>query len=490
MPLSRNLPGRATCEREVSRDSSGKADGVPKQLPAPYPSILSETEVFATDRHFVDLRPPYEQSRGRSRRLGGEHWQSGNYPPDVLVRLYRGIKLDKARVYEGFQTTFYGGEMNTHDATKLPLVCGSLFVGDDLRRLKISTLISDKVIVPDYSSCLLAPVGSARFKDASEAVGKKSTMTGRTVLGWDCLPDKVRRATLPLQRKGFVKVRKIRKMQDAFRMYGEFDTIKNDLSKVNCDYTVPIIDELVDVAEKKSQCVRYISPSDTYYGLKGQVEMVFEVLAGTWFTEASSSGVPLLTDSEVVNRMLANFLTKDSLVNRYPLYPLPRHHTSVLAKKVLEEFVPDIGDAYFPDILEVKEKFSDELAFFRSGLTRLSAKLKELPWSRDLEEELGKLVETEVRPSLFELKRSLKTSTRKVVEKVFANIKDPKSYLPFGATILTDVAPMIATLASVGIAGFKTLYDLYVERKTIEEKNNLIFLVKARGRLAYSPHIT
>jgi hypothetical protein len=340
-----------------------------------------------------------------------------------------------------------------------------------LKTIKLSLLYNDKIILPKNFVGLITP---DKNQKASRSGGE------RGVVSFTCnmMPEGVRQQLSELEDAKFIQFADSYVEPQDLVTDGLFvNNLENYCNFERLDDGLRIITASAELLDAdKSACVHGIFDGEAY-NLRA-LETFFDTLAATWFLEASTRSLPLLTDSSIVHEMLTKYLTPEDLRLRF--VSSSRQKVSALSYKVFDEFIPDINDVPFDDILELKVKFHDELQLFSSGMARLSGKIEPTAFSADFRAQVEKLIETELRPSLYELERSLRTSTRKIVTTVFNNIRDPKSYLPFGATFLANVSPVITGLAALGIAGFKTLYDLYIERKTISEKNSLIFLVKAR----------
>ena len=105
------------------------------------------------------------------------------------------------------------------------------------------------------------------------------------------------------------------------------------------------------------------------------------------------------------------------------------------------------------------------------------------PWTPEIEHDVDKIIETQVKPKLANLEKSLKQSNLELVKKVFHNLMDPKTYTPFIGTALLHLEPTIAALASAGYAGFSALYDTYLEQRKIRDASGLTFLLKATRAL-------
>jgi predicted nucleic acid-binding OB-fold protein len=148
----------------------------------------------------------------------------------------------------------------------------------------------------------------------------------------------------------------------------------------------------------------------------------------------------------------------------------------------LQTFLPNIKSASIEEVMEVRYKMKNELEGFRAAMSKLSATIKSHPWGPHIHEEADKIIETQVKPAIHDLTVSLSHSKLQVVQKIFENIKNPAAYIPFLATVNSNIKPAIAALASTGLVGAKVLWDILVERKKLEDTSGLVFLLKAPAK--------
>lgn len=213
---------------------------------------------------------------------------------------------------------------------------------------------------------------------------------------------------------------------------------------------------------------------------KEMIRNYFAFLAQTAFIKSVQYNVPTLTDSNLVNEMLSHVIKthKNDGIN------IAKIKSSFVAQRVLNEFVPNIGDSAIEDVLEVRYQLRNELEEFRASISKFSGRVRSDPWEMDVRHDVDKIIETDIRPNLQNLKLSIRRSNLQLVRRTFHNLKNARTYLPFVATVLGNVEPCIAALASVGLAGFEALLDTIQEKRKVREKSGLVFLLKAPERFA------
>jgi hypothetical protein len=209
------------------------------------------------------------------------------------------------------------------------------------------------------------------------------------------------------------------------------------------------------------------------------------LLAASAYKTSIKYDTPILTDNAIVDALLKRFMEKTCLVKRENAAKLK---IAYLAERVLNEFLPDIGDASFEDVLELRHQFRDELGSFRNKMAVLSDKIRANPWEAELKSQVDRLVEVEIRPETANLKSALRDSNSQLVTRVFRNVKDARTYIPFVGTVLGHIEPSIAALASAGIVGFQALYETIIERRKIRDTSGLVFLLKGPSKLSKMVH--
>jgi hypothetical protein len=183
----------------------------------------------------------------------------------------------------------------------------------------------------------------------------------------------------------------------------------------------------------------------------------------------------------MVDALLRKFMERQHLAKHENAAKLK---IAFLTHHVLNEFMPDIGDASFEDVLELRYQFRDELGSFRNKMAILSDKIRANPWEAEIKSEVDRLTEVEIKPEVANLKLALRNSNSQLVTRVFRNVKDARTYIPFVGTVLGHIEPSIAALASAGIVGFEALYDTIIERRTIRDTSGLVFLLKGPRKLS------
>lgn len=141
--------------------------------------------------------------------------------------------------------------------------------------------------------------------------------------------------------------------------------------------------------------------------------------------------------------------------------------------------LPNIAQASFEDILELRLKAKDELLELRYYLDYIVSQIKPTNFNEDI---CTKIIATQINPAIKNLEHKFKDIKLNVVQKFLAEIKNPLSYAPFIATIFTDIPSHIMLIASLTGIGLSTATEYYKKKNELEE-NSLFFLLKLRDRL-------
>jgi hypothetical protein len=211
------------------------------------------------------------------------------------------------------------------------------------------------------------------------------------------------------------------------------------------------------------------------------MQTYFSFLAKGALAASLQSDKPILTDSAVVNELLLHLMDTQRLAKHMNV---AESKVNFLTHQVLREVLPDIGEASIDDVLEMRYQFRNDLEPFRAAMGKMSIKIKTNSWNKDIKSDVDKIIQTDVKPKLSELKSSLSRSNSQFVKRLFRNLKNVRTYLPFIGTVMLHVEPSIAALAGAGLAGFEALYDTYLEKRKIRDTSGLVFLLKARHSLS------
>lgn len=367
----------------------------------------------------------------------------------------------------------------------MKVVVQSLFLEENLRTIKLASLYCDNLILPDNKAGYAINVEGTSGELLELSEFSAGTEVYFSVMAeWETIPEEIKgELSLLIQEEILVITDKTKSKKTGIFME-TFDDIKNRLFVRNPidGHLTNRFDELGIVALGESPCVavdmeeleKY--PHRPYYLVKDY----FADLAEVTLLTSIQHGSPIVTDSLVVNELFMNYLAKERLAERYNV---SKQKTAFLAQQVLREFLPNIKDAPVNEILEVRYKMRDELEAFRVAMSKLTSDIESNPWNEDIKLEVEKIIDTKIKPSVYELKNALTYSKHKAIQKVFENLKEPTTYVPLIGTVLSGISPSIALLSSMGLAGFKAIYDTYIENRTAKDASGLVFLLNAPAKV-------
>jgi hypothetical protein len=356
----------------------------------------------------------------------------------------------------------------------MKVVVNSLFLKEHPETLKLAALYCDKIILPDFASGWIVPLTKPE---------KSKLFKGLCVASWSSIPKEVNSDLKTLVSENIAVKSRGDEHVPQGTLYDTYEDIKKLLF-----YTDPAtgklinnFSEIAEVALGYSKCVRFTKEDlEKYYSLYDVIHNFFSFCAENTLNESIHHDSPILTDSQVVKELILNYLSTERLTKRYNL---AKHKSMFLSSRILQEFIPNVGVVPIDDILEVRHKMTSELEAFRNAIAKLSADINSNPWSDEIEHDADKIIETKIKPSINDLRKSLEHSRWKIIQKVFDNIKDPTTYVPLIGTVMAGIDPSIALLASMGIAGFRSFYDFYLEKKSVKDSSGLLFLLKAPRKL-------
>lgn len=367
----------------------------------------------------------------------------------------------------------------------MKVVVNSLFLEEELKTVKLASLYCDSIILSDGGGGHVGEV----WDDSGGALDPSTISAGVNVrfkfgAHWKTLPDRIKNELSPLIQEGILNISEEEEERALEQFFMQtFVDIQDQLFFVDSDgRLVNRLDEIGIVGLGMSPCVEVFKENikEEWGGIWGILRAYFAHLAKVNMSASLRFNAPIITDSLVVNGLLLNYLKAERLIGRYNV---PKQKAVSLSQRVLGELLPNIKDAPIDDILEIRHKMRGELEAFRVAMSKFTSDINSNPWDKDIENEINKIVETKIKPSVLELKNSLTHSNQKSIQRVFENLKDPATYVPLVGTVVSDIRPSIALLASLGLAGFKAVYDTMIESRVAKDANGLILLLKAPMKL-------
>ncbi|MEO0685567.1 MAG: hypothetical protein AAFY76_11130 [Cyanobacteria bacterium J06649_11] len=159
-----------------------------------------------------------------------------------------------------------------------------------------------------------------------------------------------------------------------------------------------------------------------------------------------------------------------------------KEQIGALGLEVLDLELPNLDNANFEEILEIRAKFEDELKLFRTALAEFSDFSSTQIWSNEFAQECSNIAMLKVAPALRELCATLENSRDKVVLDTFKKIRGAKATIPLVGTFLAGIPLIYALAITGGLITAEAFLELYFERKKIRKGNSLSFLLDLKGK--------
>ncbi len=151
---------------------------------------------------------------------------------------------------------------------------------------------------------------------------------------------------------------------------------------------------------------------------------------------------------------------------------------NALAVETLRFELPDLSRLSFEDICDLRQKLRPELEDFRSRMFQLCASIEAEPWGEAFEAEVLRVVETEVRPSIRALRRSVKSSRLRFLRRLLSEVKSIKASIPLVGTVFVGLPVEVGLLGSAAAVFSSATYDTWLENHLEENRSGLSFLLK------------
>jgi len=148
-----------------------------------------------------------------------------------------------------------------------------------------------------------------------------------------------------------------------------------------------------------------------------------------------------------------------------------------LGIEALKLFLPNVSTLNFNEILELRHNLKDELISYRHYMNELSDKLRN---DLDVDENnntISMYLEKKIEPAINELKNNIIKSKYSISSNFVKELKDPKSYVPFLASIFYDLPTQYAAFLSLGIISIQSLFD-WKAYQTELKNNGLYYFLK------------
>lgn len=182
----------------------------------------------------------------------------------------------------------------------------------------------------------------------------------------------------------------------------------------------------------------------------------------------------MLENKEIVND--SQFIT-DLLIKYYK----GREVASVLKNNIhtncLSIMLPNLSNATFDDIYEMKYKMKDEFTELRYYISTLTNNINITEYDSSYQQICMK-----INSSIKNLEHKIKTLKLTVAQKFVTEIKNPLSYAPLLGSLFINMPEHISLLASIGLIGANTGLE-YIKQLEEIKNDNMYFLFKLRNML-------
>jgi hypothetical protein len=245
---------------------------------------------------------------------------------------------------------------------------------DDLASLKTSALYFDKIILPADGG-VIGPIEFDQKLKRPPRMGDKGVL--KVAASYWTRPARIERAVQPLVDEGVVVLAEP----------SDYDLATNSAFSDAFDKKVSTLPKEQDgrVFIEFNPDLFLVSQADVDIG---SVRYVYSGILRSAFFESERYNSPILTDTMMLNDILSQFVNG----KLRHLHGKAKAKSGFLAHRVLTEMLPNIGDAEFDEILEVRTRFKDDLADLRAAMSKLSGSIRAHPWSHEIEDEVDRIV--------------------------------------------------------------------------------------------------
>lgn len=352
-------------------------------------------------------------------------------------------------------------------------VISSLFVDTNLGLIKFAALYADTITIPRSRGACITETPDNRPPDLAP-----DRHTGVITDVYSTFPQTIEAQLSSLLSEPFVRVHDVPSDTVAeFDFFDLFTAKKEDLLEPHpeggyyCKF-----DEMDAVALGYSPCYDGFDISRTGSDRFDTLRYFFGHQAYATFAASLRTGGVPLTDSQVVQTLLTK--RADSLSS---IGGTATQRTASVAQTLVNEYLPGVADAPFDQILEVRRRCGDELAGFHAAVAILASKIATHPWEAAFASEVDRLVETDVRASVHQLRMKLKSLKGKFVQRMFVDLQNPGAYVPLLGGVVAGLPPAVALAASVGVVALKSVSEAWLENSALRRENGLTFLVDPPG---------
>lgn len=171
-----------------------------------------------------------------------------------------------------------------------------------------------------------------------------------------------------------------------------------------------------------------------------------------------TTGKTSITNSPFLNEIVNDFFLKNKNQNE---------NNTMKQLEYASILLPDLSNASFEDILEIRYKMKDELQELKQYINSLL--------NVDEKDNIDQIIQQKINYAIRNLKLKIKDIKINVAQKFLTEIKNPLSYAPLIGTFLNDIPAHISLLMSLGLIGANVGLE-YIKQINSIKKDNMYFL--------------
>lgn len=195
----------------------------------------------------------------------------------------------------------------------------------------------------------------------------------------------------------------------------------------------------------------------------------------------SSDGLPVVSSSPALYKILQAASDKKVLQNLQFDNSINNIITPKFAFDVIEALMLDVGDLEIDDVLEARNKLSDELLAFRSEMSRLQFEFEHEFGSEKILKDGRSIAKARLLPKIKDLERKVEKGHHQILKNLFSILRKPDPYVPMLGTSFAGLPVELSLLISLGIVSVEMAIDTIKAKQDIN-KNSLFYLMKLRQK--------
>lgn len=242
--------------------------------------------------------------------------------------------------------------------------------------------------------------------------------------------------------------------------------IESDNSFITTPDTKIILDEYKDIVKKipfiikktmTHERVQQIVPEHHYDNYTCYV--LLENLLSDIYVNITTGKISI-TNSLFLNEAINDIFLKNRNQNK---------NNAINQLEYASILLPDLSNASFEDILEIRYKMKDELLELKQYINSLI--------NKDEKDDINinQIVQQKINYAISNFELKMKDIKINVAQKFLTEIKNPLSYTPLIGTFLNDIPAHISLLISLGLIGTNVGLE-YIKQLNNIKKDNMYFL--------------